>query len=125
MIDVNSQIDVSDILEEVPDLFEFSWWNKDEDINELKGFKFKSSDQDFVEALGDLREQVDKRGKSFKVKKAQFKVTGINKTTAITTVHITDRGYGKGTVELKWYIKTSQATLVVNSKKGTMFSHSP
>ena len=67
MIDVNSQIDVSDILEEVPDLFEFSWWNKDEDINELKGFKFKSSDQDFVEALGDLREQVDKRGKSFKV----------------------------------------------------------
>ena len=78
-----------------------------------------------MEALGDLREQVDKRGKSFKVKKAQFKVTGINKTTAITTVHITDRGYGKGTVELKWYIKTSQATLVVNSKKGTMFSHSP
>ena len=67
MIDVISQIDVSDILEEVPDLFEFSWWNKDEDINELKGFKFKSSDQDFVEALGDLREQVDKRGKSFKV----------------------------------------------------------
>ena len=67
MIDVISQIDVSDILEEVPDLFEFSWWNKDEDINDLKGFKFKSSDQDFVEALGDLREQVDKSGKSFKV----------------------------------------------------------
>ena len=119
MIDIISQIDVSDILEEVPDLFEFSWWNKDEDINDLKGFKFKSSDQDFVEALGDLREQVDKRGKSFKVKKAQFKVTGINKSTGITTVHITDRGYGKGTVELKWYIKTSQATLVVSRKKGT------
>ena len=72
-----------------------------------------------MEALGDLREQVDKRGKSFKVKKAQFKVTGINKSTGITTVHITDRGYGKGTVELKWYIKTSQATLVVSRKKGT------
>ena len=51
--------------------------------------------------------------------KAQFKVTGVKKSDGVTTVHITDRGYGRGTVELKWYIKASQATLVVNRKKGT------
>ena len=117
-----------EVLDSVPDLYNLEYWPRD-DFSEIKGFKMKSSEEDFCDALKRFSEYLGKKtkGNIMKVLRFKFKIRQTNLKSKEILLVVDDNVYGEGEVNLQWWISRRggklSCTLQATRKKGADPSH--
>ena len=125
---VSKMITEEDILQSIPNLYNLSWWPKD-DFDVIKGFTMKSSEEEFSEAVKKVGDYLGKqtKGNVFKIGSFKFKIRQTDLRKKEINIIVGDKLYDDGDVEMKWWITRRggklKTTLQVQSRQGAESCH--